>query len=1093
MEHSVGIKDLKLVFDGKTIYEPLPQQRKFHMSTAKYRLLGGAVGGGKTIGIIGEALMRSMKYDFPLTGAIFRRSYPELEATIIRTMLNILPQWFYKYNQQQHLMTLKNGSMIEFCYAESDNDVIRYQSREWDWVAIDEITHFCLVPETEVLTQGGWKKITDILGDEVLTLCEDGKFKWNRVLLLNVFPYKGIMKYLRQRKGVSFCVTPNHKQVIEREKYWEYIETKDLPCSSLLKRGGVWRGKVVLYKNFKHSFKGHNEVKRVSMKDWCEFLGWYLSEGYSFCMRGDKSPVVGIRQMKRVEPIESLLDRLGWRWKYNEDGKYQIFSRQLYEEVHPLGNLYQKRVPRNILMLSSSYLKILLQAFLLGDGHHVEGGHEENNNTALANEGLIDDLQEICLKVGLVGTKGYQLVQGKFPIWRLSISKRKKKSIQVNSLDIKDIDYEGLVYCPTVENNHNFVMRYNGRVMVTGNSEFQFTYLMSRMRTVKPINTKFFAATNPGGRGHNFVKERWISKTCKNENYKPEEYDFIPAGIMDNPYLMKNNPDYIENLKMLPEKERKALLEGNWDIFEGIFFPEWNFGKHVVDEFTVPEDWTLIMGWDDGTREPRAVYIGAIDSDQRVWIIWEYYKAGENLTQAAENIRAQLKENGMWGRISKCVVDPSMKREDSQTGINSVEVLENMGFGFKIGNVELGNNDRVEGWRIMKSYLSHKPYEEPMLKFFRGCFNIIRTLPQLIYYQPRSGASSKKEDLDCFIAGTKIDTLFGKKNIEDIKLGDFVRTPIGYKRVIKDGISGTSHGTSWVKLSNGKRLEGTFDHKIFVKDKGLVKLQDLTVGDILEVKNTFLWKQKKSGTKEYFIVGTPLVGIITRMGTIFGKVIPLCIGKCILITMERFQRVWQSIIKMVIKITTKFPTLNLWITKCTANYTSKIEKTSRKNYRLGEALKRVKKYLERMQEKCTKEPQRNGERANIVKSLLKHSRKTLSFAQKSANILEGLKNSPLKNVSFVEKALQHLIKGLEPVRIVAVGNCEGEKIVYNLTVEGAHLYYANGVLVTNTTQEDHGPDAVRYLLMSLDRLPSRFESNPFLQIKRRKYSPKSRY
>lgn len=421
MEHSVGVKDLKLVFDGKTIYEPLPQQRKFHMSTAKYRLLGGAVGGGKTIGIIGEALMRSMKYDFPLTGAIFRRSYPELEATIIRTMLNILPQWFYKYNQQQHLMTLKNGSMIEFCYAESDNDVIRYQSREWDWVAIDEITHF---------------------------------------------------------------------------------------------------------------------------------------------------------------------------------------------------------------------------------------------------------------------------------------------------------------------------------------SEFQFTYLMSRMRTVKPINTKFFAATNPGGRGHNFVKERWISKTCKNENYRPEEYDFIPAGILDNPYLMKNNPDYIENLKMLPEKERKALLEGNWDIFEGIFFPEWNFGKHVVDEFNVPEDWTLIMGWDDGTREPRAVYIGAIDSDQRVWIIWEYYKAGENLTQAAENIRAQLKENGMWGRISKCVVDPSMKREDSQTGINSVEVLENMGFGFKMGNVELGNNDRVEGWRIMKSYLSHKPYEEPMLKFFRGCFNIIRTLPQLIYYQPRSGASSKKEDLD---------------------------------------------------------------------------------------------------------------------------------------------------------------------------------------------------------------------------------------------------------------------------------------------------------------------------------------------------------
>lgn len=420
-EHKMGISDLKISFDGKVIYDPLPQQRKFHMSPAKYRLLGGAVGGGKSMALMAEAIMRSVKYDFPLTGAIFRRSFPELESTIIRGMLNMLPNWFYKYNQAQHVMTLRNGSIIEFCYAESDADVIRYQSREWDWLAIDEVTHF---------------------------------------------------------------------------------------------------------------------------------------------------------------------------------------------------------------------------------------------------------------------------------------------------------------------------------------SEYQFTYLGTRVRTVKPINTKIFAGTNPGGRGHQFVKERWITKTCDQENYNPKDYDFISAGIYDNPYLMNNNPDYLENLKMLPEKERKALLEGNWDVFEGLFFSDWSTTDHVVDDFDVPESWQLIMGWDDGSREPRAVYVAAIDNDQRVWVIWEYYMAGENLTQAAEKIRAQLKENGYWSRIYKCVVDPSMKRVDSQTGISSVEVLESMGFGFKIGMIELGNNSRVEGWRVMKSYLAHKPYEEPLLKVFRSCINIIRTVPQLIYYQPRSGASSKKEDLD---------------------------------------------------------------------------------------------------------------------------------------------------------------------------------------------------------------------------------------------------------------------------------------------------------------------------------------------------------
>ena len=59
---------------------------------------------------------------------------------------------------------------------------------------------------------------------------------------------------------------------------------------------------------------------------------------------------------------------------------------------------------------------------------------------------------------------------------------------------------------------------------------------------------------------------------------------------------------------------------------------------------------------------------------------------------AAENIRRKLKDAGYWGRIYKCVVDPSMKRTDSQTGLTSIEILEGMGFGFQIGEIELGNN-----------------------------------------------------------------------------------------------------------------------------------------------------------------------------------------------------------------------------------------------------------------------------------------------------------------------------------------------------------------------------------------------------------------
>lgn len=50
----------------------------------------------------------------------------------------------------------------------------------------------------------------------------------------------------------------------------------------------------------------------------------------------------------------------------------------------------------------------------------------------------------------------------------------------------------------------------------------------------------------------------------------------------------------------------------------------------------------------------------------------------------------------------------------------------------------------------------------------------------------------------------------------------------------------------------------------------------------------------------------------------------------------------------------------------------------------------------------------------------------------------------------------------EPAHIIAVGRCAERTLVYNLTVDGAHLFYANGVLSSNTDGEDHCGDETRY-------------------------------
>jgi len=53
-----------------------------------------------------------------------------------------------------------------------------------------------------------------------------------------------------------------------------------------------------------------------------------------------------------------------------------------------------------------------------------------------------------------------------------------------------------------------------------------------------------------------------------------------------------------------------------------------------------------------------------------------------------------------------------------------------------------------------------------------------------------------------------------------------------------------------------------------------------------------------------------------------------------------------------------------------------------------------------------------------------------------------------------------------PVHIVAVGHSGERTLVYNLTVDDAHLFYANGILSSNTDMEDHAADSVRYAMLS---------------------------
>lgn len=102
---------------------------------------GGARGGGKTEGSIGDWLQHSSQYGEDAIGIFFRRKLVQLAEVIARTK-QLFPKLGAKYNEQQKTWTMANGARLKFAYLERDSDAEEYQGHSYTRVYVEEVTNF---------------------------------------------------------------------------------------------------------------------------------------------------------------------------------------------------------------------------------------------------------------------------------------------------------------------------------------------------------------------------------------------------------------------------------------------------------------------------------------------------------------------------------------------------------------------------------------------------------------------------------------------------------------------------------------------------------------------------------------------------------------------------------------------------------------------------------------------------------------------------------------------------------------------------------------------------------------------------------------
>ncbi|MBQ2998794.1 MAG: phage terminase large subunit [Oscillospiraceae bacterium] len=260
-------------------------------------------------------------------------------------------------------------------------------------------------------------------------------------------------------------------------------------------------------------------------------------------------------------------------------------------------------------------------------------------------------------------------------------------------------------------------------------TEQMYLYLMSRLRGVTDYPRAMKSSTNPGGIGHSWVKKRFIDigPPGKIHSTKNGKRLFIPSTVFENRALMKNDPEYVRRLLELSEKDRKQLLEGDWDTNEGQYFSEWKRETHVMRPFDIPKRWRRYFAMDYGL-DMLAGYWIAVDDFENAYVYREIYKSGLIISEAAKQIIEAQGDDVP----DIYIAPPDMWNRRQDTGKSVAELFYEQGILlFK------ASNDRVQGWYCLKEWLHPRKDEfgeiKPKLRIFENCTEVIRTLPALVF------------------------------------------------------------------------------------------------------------------------------------------------------------------------------------------------------------------------------------------------------------------------------------------------------------------------------------------------------------------------
>ncbi|WP_287602738.1 terminase family protein [Thiothrix sp.] len=243
---------------------------------------------------------------------------------------------------------------------------------------------------------------------------------------------------------------------------------------------------------------------------------------------------------------------------------------------------------------------------------------------------------------------------------------------------------------------------------------------------------------NPGGVGHNWVKQRFVDAGepwgIITDQLSKKQRVYIPSRLENNTRLSRT--DYSDRLNEVGRPELvKAWLNGDWNVVSGAFLGSlWDTTKHVIAPFRIPAHWVRWRSMDWGYARPYSVIWYAMDENGKTYVYRELYGIANGSDgrflpnhgsrENAETVARRIKQLEKFdGELRGNTADPAIWAKVG-TELSIEEHFRREGVRFEPAST--GRDSRVAGAQEITRQI-----QAGTLVFFSSCLHTIRTIASL--------------------------------------------------------------------------------------------------------------------------------------------------------------------------------------------------------------------------------------------------------------------------------------------------------------------------------------------------------------------------